>query len=133
MTLNALRSALLALVVLSIVSGMAAGSATVRAEETSRFVSVIDDLPLMNGLVEVGEGVEFATPQGRIVEATARGASKALSESAVADFYAKTLPQLGWTAQSKTRFVREGETLDLIFGSDGGVLSVRFSLAPSDK
>ena len=127
MTLNTLRSALLALFMLTVFSA-AAG-----AQDASRFVSVIDDLPLMNGLSEDGEGVEFATPQGRIVEATARSASKAVSEGAVVSFYAETLPQLGWTAQSKTRFVREGETLDLIFGSDGGVLSVRFSLAPSDQ
>lgn len=127
MVLNALRFAFLALFMLTAFAGSTA------AQDVSRFVSVIDDLPLMNGLVEVGEGVEFATPQGRIVEATARSTSQALSESAVTGFYAETLPQLGWSAQSKTRFVREGETLDLIFVKDGGVLSVRFSVAPADQ
>lgn len=99
------------------------------AEDGARFVSVIDDLPLMAGLDEVGEGVEFATPQGRIVEATAAGS---LSRQAVLDFYAATLPQLGWTRAGETRFVREGETLDLVLSEEAGVLAVRFSLAPTD-
>jgi hypothetical protein len=100
------------------------------AQDSSRFVSVIDDLPLMNGLIEVGEGVEFATPQGRIVEATASGA---LSRKAVLAFYSNTLPQLGWVQGGETRFVREGETLDLVLSEKDGALSVRFSLAPSNQ
>jgi len=108
------------------------------AEDAPRFVSVIDDLPLMSGLVEAGEGVEFATPQGRIAETTAQATMEgAMSKKAVLDFYAQTLPQLGWTRAGEARFVREGETLDLVFGvaggGQGGVLSVRFSLAPTDK
>ena len=100
------------------------------AQDAARFVSVIDDLPLMNGLLEVGEGVEFATPQGRIVEATASGS---LRRQAVLDFYAETLPQLGWAQSGETRFVREGETLDLVLSEKDGALSVRFSLAPTEK
>lgn len=100
------------------------------AQDSARFVSVIDDLPLMNGLLEVGEGVEFATPQGRIVEATASGS---LRRQAVLDFYAETLPQLGWAQSGETRFVREGETLDLVLSEKDGALSVRFSLAPTEK
>lgn len=123
MVLKILYAALVALVV------SAPMAPTALAQDSQRFVSVIDDLPLMVGLSEVGEGVEFATPQGRIAETTATGA---VSRKAVQDFYAQTLPQLGWKAVDSTRFKREGETLDLVLGNDGGVLTVRFSLAPSE-
>lgn len=99
------------------------------AQDAPRFVSVIDDLPLMAGLSETGEGVEFATPEGRLAETVASGA---VTQAAVLGFYAKTLPQLGWTPAGDARFIREGETLELRISQKDGVLSVRFSLAPFD-
>lgn len=117
-----------------LVLSLAFPAAAPMAQDAQRFVSVINDLPLMSGLVEAGEGVEFATPGGRIAEATAHGVRKgAVSREAVLAFYAQTLPQLGWAPAGGARFVREGETLDLQFGEDGGALTVRFSLAPTDK
>jgi len=100
------------------------------AGDATAFVSVIDDLPLMAGLSEAGQGVAFTTSQGRIAEATASGG---VTRAAVLAFYAKTLPQLGWQRAGDTRFTREGETLDLLFTTSGGSLSVRFSLAPTGK
>ena len=97
-----------------------------------RFVSVIDDLPLMEGLAEVGEGVEFTTQQGRIVEA-ATIAAAGISRRNILNFYAETLPQLGWTVTGEGVFAREGERLELLFGRSEGSLTVRFSLAPADK
>ena len=107
------------------------GGRVVRADD-AQFVSVIDDLPLMAGLEEVGEGVEFTTGQGRIVEATATakpgvGATKAQ----VIRFYDATLPQLGWRKAGAAAFAREGEVLELLFGTSAGRLTVRFSLAPA--
>ena len=95
-----------------------------------RFFSAIDDLPLMAGLEEVGGGVTFDTPQGRIAEATAQGR---VAQDAVGAFYDRTLPQLGWAAAGKNRFAREGESLELRFENTGDALTVRFSLAPSGK
>lgn len=95
--------------------------------EDGRFLSVIDDLPLMAGLDEAGDGVQFATPQGRIAEVTARGR---VSRAQVLKFYADTLPQLGWSRTGDGRFAREGETLALVFDESGGALSVRFSVTP---
>ena len=47
-----------------------------KATAAERFISVIDDLPLMAGLVEVkGSALVFSTPQGRIAEVSAKGAS----------------------------------------------------------
>ena len=123
-----------ALVVLVLGAGSLAGAEPARAADPTAFVSVIDDLPLMDGLDEVGEGVEFTTGQGRIVEATATARDGAdLTQDAVMDFYAATLPQLGWRKTGGATFSREGEVLELLFGTSAGRLTVRFSLAPADR
>ena len=101
---------------------------TAQAQSAPGFISVIDDLPLMSALAEVGEGVEFSTSQGRIAEATARGR---VSEKDVLAFYNDTLPQLGWTKVSSGHFAREGETLELVFEAKDDLLNVRFALAPA--
>jgi len=100
------------------------------AEGATRFTSIIDDLPLMAGITEVGEGVEFSTPDGRIAEVAAEGA---VARADVLAFYAATLPQLGWTATDATHFVREAESLELIFKQVGNILQVQFTLAPEKK
>jgi len=100
----------------------------VMAEQAPRFLSVIEDLPLMFELHEVGEGVQFSSPQGRIAEVTAQGHVK---QAAVLAFYESTLPQLGWTQVNRGLFIREDETLELVLEEKGPVLSVRFSLAPT--
>lgn len=101
---------------------------SVRADEgQARFASVIDDLPLMSEIMEVGEGVEFSTPDGRIAEVTTQGK---VTRKAVLAFYAETLPQLGWARISETAFVREDESLTLIMEPADGQLRVRFALAP---
>ncbi|MBL4748241.1 MAG: hypothetical protein JKY17_05570 [Magnetovibrio sp.] len=95
--------------------------------EAPRFISVIEDLPLMTGLNEVGEGVQFSTAQGRIAEVTTTGT---ISKATVLVFYESTLPQLGWTRVGRGRFTREDETLELVFEGAAPNLSVRFALAP---
>ena len=92
------------------------------------FVPGTDDLPLMKELVTVdGSGIVFNKPEGRIVQATARGK---VSISAVRGFYGETLPQLGWNAASVDTWTREAETLHLDFAEHGGDLWVTFSLVP---
>ncbi len=94
----------------------------------ARFLSVIEDLPLMDGMVEVGEGVRFESDQGRLAEATAEGL---VTPAAARAFYAQTLPQLGWSRISEGRYGREGEVLSLSFeGLNGGQLKINFSLKP---
>ncbi|MBL4693031.1 MAG: hypothetical protein JKY92_06845 [Magnetovibrio sp.] len=124
MHLKFVRTILAALICLFV----AGASSPVWAQQSSRFVSVMEDLPLMGGLVEVGEGVQFSTPQGRIVEATAQGS---LSSHAVLAFYDRTLPQLGWRRVGQGRFMREEETLQLGFEASGQNLKVRFALTPA--
>jgi hypothetical protein len=115
-------SALLAVLLL----GAAAGPAA--AQPDDGYVADIADLPLMPGLDEVPEaGVAFDKPGGRIVSAYAHGA---VGAAEVRRFYRETLPQLGWTPQSATRYTREDEVLQLdLLGRDGD-LTVRYTLQP---
>jgi hypothetical protein len=113
---------------LAVVAGLGASA----DEAPVAFVTGIDDLPLMPGLVEATEaGMAFDAPSGRIVEAYAGGA---VSRDAVLRFYAATLPQLGWQRTAAGSFRREGETLNLEFPEgDATRLTVRFTLSPGTE
>jgi hypothetical protein len=92
------------------------------------FVPGTEDVPLMPGLAAV-EGTElvFDKPQGRIVQAQARGRVR---PEAVRRFYGETLPGLGWTEAGRQRWQRESEALAIdITGRDGAV-TVGFTLTP---
>lgn len=99
-----------------------------RAAPADTFVAGTEDVPLIAGLEPVkGSSVVFDKPQGRIVEAQARGP---LSRRKVAAFYAATLPQLGWSAAGRNAWQREGEVLRLDFSGRDGHLTVDFTLSP---
>ncbi len=102
------------------------------AAAADTYLSAVDDLPLMAGLKEVpGQGVVFDAPQGRIVQAYASGP---LSRTQVGNFYAATLPQLGWREDGPLRFNREGEQLTLEITETGGAsVTVLFILTPLPK
>lgn len=106
----------------------------VRSAPAAEFVSVIEDLPLMPGLVEVpGDTMEFEGPTGRIVEVLAAGD---VSAAAVEAFYAETLPQLGWRLEAPGRYRRDDEILSLAVapapeGASGA--AVRFRLRPAGR
>ncbi len=105
-----------------------------------KFLSAIDDLPLMAQLDEIAGGVMvFDSPSGRIVEALTMG--KVLKED-VEQFYSDTLPQLGWEKRAPGKYSREDEVLKLEFpqttardgtGSSGdpATISVLFMLSPA--
>ncbi len=77
------------------------------------FLSVIEDIPLMSALVEVRDrAVVFETRNGRIAEAFAVGN---VDQEEVIEFYKRSLPQLGWSINSVTKFWREDEILELQF------------------
>lgn len=104
------------------------GSAPAHGADDEKFLSTIEDLPLMPGLAEDdSRALVFEAPAGRIAEAFAAGE---VGRDAVVGFYRETLPQLGWTAENDTRFVREGEVLSLAIENLGPRTTVRFSLAP---
>jgi hypothetical protein len=112
--------------IFSLILTLATQFSSVRAAES--FVYGFEDLPLMTGLSQVvGNSVLFDTPQGRIVQATAVGDVR---QSSVLQFYAETLPQLGWTLVADAEFRREGETLRLEFTMLDQRLEVRFLVEP---
>ncbi len=102
-----------------------------RAQEAAGFVSTIEDLPLMPGLLEEEGGMVFDSARGRIVEAYATGP---VSEAAVREFYDDTLPQLGWRPLGAGTFRRENEILKVEFPGGLGAappLTVGFRLMPA--
>lgn len=94
------------------------------------FLSIADDLPLMPGLQEALEtAVVFDTAVGRLAETQAAGVP---SSADVAEFYAATLPQLGWTRLDDGRYRRGEEILRLyLTPASGGGTAARFALSPA--
>jgi hypothetical protein len=102
--------------------------ATGRGEPLA-FLQRIDDIPLAPGLTEQpGAGLVFATGEGRIVEAVARGT---VSADQVAGFYKATLPQLGWEEKGQLLFRRDAEVLTISLSPGAGGVTVAFSLQPA--
>lgn len=94
-----------------------------------QFVPGTEDVPLMKELKPVdGTDLVFDKPEGRIIEASARGK---VARATVRGFYTSTLPQLGWKAAATSdSWTRETETLHLDFAGRDGDLWVTFTLLP---
>jgi hypothetical protein len=98
-------------------------------DEEAVFLSVIEDIPLMPGLVEdETRAIVFDAAGGRLAETYAQGR---LAPAAVLEFYGETLPALGWDADGDSRWVREGEALTLEIKEGASGIDVRFSLSPA--
>jgi hypothetical protein len=112
--------ALLLLLLLSLAAVVPAA-----AEE---YVPGTEDLPLMPGLKPVlNSDIVFDKPEGRIVEARASGAT---TRAKVEDFYAASLPALGWKPAGRDHWQRDAEQLRLDFADSSGKLAVGFTLSP---
>ena len=104
------------------------------AQQATRFLSVMEDMPLMPGLEEAKDAaVTFDGPTGRIIEAFVAGSIQA---DVVRAFYAATLPQLGWARQTNGEYRRDGEILRLEVapapaGTKGA--DARFVLRPATR
>lgn len=104
----------------------------VAAAAETRFLSGLNDVPLMDGLVELPDRQTlFDAPGGRIVELYAEGRQP---PAQVLAFYAQSLPQLGWVpvpvpAGDALTLTRDGESLT-ISAKVGAATLVRFSLHP---
>lgn len=99
------------------------------ARAAAGFLSIAEDVPLMPGLAESPDvATVFDKPSGRIANTEARGA---VTAAAVRQFYAATLPQLGWETVAPERYRRETEQLRLSFTGRDGALTVRFELLPN--
>ena len=99
----------------------------------TEYLTVIPDLPLPTGLVEIVEnGAVFDAPTGRIATGYASGQ---VAASAVRDFYAQTLPQLGWENIANGTYRRQSETLkiDVLGGEYGSPANVSFTLSAESQ
>ena len=109
-------------------AGARAGAPALAQDGSGGFIAGIEDLPLMAGLVEDAQaGLVFDKPEGRIVEALARGP---LERAAVKAFYAATLAELGWRPSDGGAYTREGEALRITVSGEDGAVTVHFSLMP---
>jgi hypothetical protein len=121
----------MALVWGSVVPGQAAIGAQ---SQSSQYFSMIQDLPLMPGLVELtDQAFVFDKPQGRILESAVL--SQGPSRTAIWQFYQASLPALGWqlsgTTETTMLFSRDDEFLQI--RSDNMVTNpvVRFLIGPA--
>lgn len=98
------------------------------AHAAAGFLSIAEDVPLMPGLAENADAATvFDKPTGRIGSTEAKGN---VTAAAVRQFYAATLPQLGWQAAGSEEFRRDTEQLRISFAGRDGALTVRFELLP---
>ena len=111
------------------------GANAVRAND---FVPGLDDIPLAPGLVAADEpDLVFDKPEGRLVETSATSRQ---SEKKLRDFYAVTLPQMGWQAEKSTkdsakdsdRYRRDQEVLTLVTHRKDGKTDIIFRLNPQE-
>jgi len=99
------------------------------AHAASGFLSIAEDVPLMPGLSENADAATvFDKPTGRIGSTEAKGN---VTRPAVKQFYAATLPQLGWRAEGTDEYRRDTERLKISFAGRDGALTVRFELLPN--
>lgn len=95
-----------------------------------QFFSVLSDVPVMSGLVEMqDDAVVFDKPEGRIVEAYAN--MDGVTKEDVGIFYRATLPQFGWGLVEGNTYFRNGEYLELSFDEERGNKTVKFMIRPS--
>jgi len=96
------------------------------------FLSVLTDVPLMNGLTEKTEtALYFETPEGRIVKAFATGP---VTDHALRDYYQQSLPALGWHMMERhpaLRFKRDQEILQVTPQTKDAALDVSFTVSPA--
>ncbi len=93
------------------------------------YSTVLDDLPLMQGMVEKPDDtVVFDKPGGRIAEFSAETSAPAED---VKSFYQQALPPLGWTFLPSSGFTRDSETLKIDFDKTAEKTLVHFTLTPN--
>lgn len=96
------------------------------------FFSKMQDIPVMPGLRELeDQAFVFDKPQGRIVESLAL--FDGMPPPRILDFYAQTLPQLGWRLVSPARFVRGEESLEMSFEDQGSETLFKIIIHPNES
>jgi hypothetical protein len=99
------------------------------ASAADTFFEALYDVPVMPGLEEVkGEAMLFDKPDGRIASVVA--ASKTVEPQQVTQFYAESLPQLGWKKTAENQYVRGSDKLVMDVSRKAPLTVVHFTLSP---
>jgi hypothetical protein len=93
------------------------------------FFSSIRDVPVMPALTELpDQTVVFDKAEGRIIESIAE--IHDATNQQILEYYASTLPQLGWIAENPQSYTRETERLRLQFEKLDKHRFLRLMIAP---
>jgi len=83
--------------------------------EYYQFIPGFEDVPLMDGLAQIEDGVtSFDSPEGSFTEVNLHAEPRIKSEHVFA-YYDEVLPALGWQKISDNCFERESENLCIFF------------------
>ena len=119
-----LNSFIIALLLLCAIGSVQAGA------QATPFFEALYDVPVMNGLEEIkDQAMLFDKPDGRIASVVA--VSERLDNKAVTDFYAQTLPELGWKKTAPNQYVRGKDHLALSVVRKGSLTIAHFALSPA--
>lgn len=101
----------------------------VGAEEAQQYLRYLSDIPILERGEELDEqALVFDKAEGRVVEEVVF--APYFEQQKVKNFYAATLPALGWKAISPEHFLRNKEQLIVKTEKADGGLIVRFALSP---
>lgn len=98
--------------------------------KAQEFLPFTEDIPQMEGLMDVEEVANFDNPTEKLLILNAK---TTLSEKEVLKFYNATLNNLGWNQQGKNTFKRGKDTLQIECHTEGKNLSVQFTLTQKNN
>lgn len=99
------------------------------SENSIKFVSGIDDLPIFSKMINNYESlVIFDTNEGRFVKTEIYGEVKLKK---LVKFYEKILPNLGWNKLEEMKFQRDDEVLILKYDKKDKIIFLTFNILPN--
>lgn len=104
-------------------------SPALAAESSQVYLRYLPDVPLLAGMKELeDQSVLFDKAEGRVIESVVLAGGN--DARTVENFYAKTLPALGWEKAAPDRFLRNDEQLIVKWDKVSGEPVVRFAVSP---
>jgi hypothetical protein len=94
-----------------------------------KYVPGIEDLPVYSGFKQIGKNnVIYDSESGRIIDISYSGNDITVND--VQNYYSETLPQLGWSKNKSSEYIRDGECLKVSIKEDNGVVFLKFTIKP---
>jgi hypothetical protein len=119
-----------ALIPITVIAVLAYFGTSVRAGDN--YSADISDLPVFEGLTVKEElNTVFDSPEGRVVDVYMEGAAE--KADAAYDFYASTLPELGWKKRGTASYERGDEQLNMSSEKSAGTVTLKFSIRPKGE